>query len=116
MKIRARCFFNFFFMGIAGYCKPVEPNSPIVYSGFAVRAMNKQHCVTDCVYVVRFSESIFDEGEDHTYEMEYEQPKDDGCHAQVIFKTKIVLRLELQKMVMCNSGFTFYFCVQFPNS
>jgi len=71
-------------MGTVGYCKPVEPNSPIVYSGFTVRAMNKQHCVTDCVYLVRFSESIFDEGEDHTYEMEYEQPKNDGCHVQVI--------------------------------
>ena len=80
--------------------------------------MDKQHCVTDCtcVYVARFSESIFDEGEDHTYEMEYEQPKDDGCHAQVIFKTKIAFRSELQKMVLYNSGFTFYFRVQFPNS
>ncbi|KAM7428020.1 SHC (Src y 2 domain containing) transforming protein [Porites harrisoni] len=31
----------------------------------------------------RFSESIFDEGEDHTYEMEYEQPKNDGYHVQL---------------------------------
>lgn len=83
VKIRARCIFNFF-MGTVGYCKPVEPNSPIVYSGFTVRAMNKQHCVTACVYLFRFSESIFDEGEDHTYEMEYEQPKNDGYHVQVI--------------------------------
>ena len=31
---------------------------------------------------VRFSESIF-ESEEHTYEMEYEQPKDDGKHVKV---------------------------------
>jgi len=34
-------------------------------------------CIT-----VRFSESIF-ESEEHTYEMEYEQPKDDGQHVKV---------------------------------
>ena len=31
---------------------------------------------------VRFSESIF-ESEEPTYEMEYEQPKDDGQHVKV---------------------------------
>jgi len=30
----------------------------------------------------RFSESIFDESEEHTYEMEYEEPKNDGQHVQ----------------------------------
>ena len=95
-------------MGTVGYCKPVQPNSPIVYSGFTVRAMNKQHCVTDCVYLVRFSESIFDEGEDHTYEMEYEQPKNDGYHVQVI-STKLLSDQNCKKWscIIQGSHFTF---------
>lgn len=28
----------------------------------------------------RFSDTLFDESEDHTYEMEYEEPKNDGSH------------------------------------
>ena len=34
-------------------------------------------------FIIRFSETIFEEGEDHTYEMEYEEPKDDGKHFKV---------------------------------
>lgn len=32
---------------------------------------------------VRFSEGIF-ESDEHTYEMEYEEPKDDGQRVQVL--------------------------------
>ena len=63
--------------------KPVEPESRILYCqinshGHAI--------VTVYVHLIRFSESIFDEDGDHTYEMEYEQPRDGGCHAQVMLK------------------------------
>lgn len=35
------------------------------------------------VFVTRFSETIFEESEDHTYEMEYDEPKTDGNHMKV---------------------------------
>lgn len=35
------------------------------------------------VFVIRFSETIFEESEDHTYEMEYDEPKNDGDHMKV---------------------------------
>lgn len=34
-------------------------------------------------FIVRFSETIFEESEDHAYEMEYEEPKNDGMHVKV---------------------------------
>ena len=32
------------------------------------------------LFAYRFSDTLFDESEDHTYEMEYEEPKNDGSH------------------------------------
>ena len=34
-------------------------------------------------FIIRFSETIFEESEDHAYEMEYEEPKNDGMHVKV---------------------------------
>ena len=34
-------------------------------------------------FIIRFSQTIFEESEDHTYEMEYEEPKNDGMHFKV---------------------------------
>ena len=34
-------------------------------------------------FIIRFSETIFEESEDHTYEMEYEEPKNDGGNIKV---------------------------------
>ena len=44
-------------------------------------------------FSLRFSESIFDESEEHTYEMEYEEPKNDGQHVQVLGKYDCFLKL-----------------------
>ena len=35
-------------------------------------------------FIIRFSATIFEESEDHTYEMEYEEPKNDGMHFKVL--------------------------------
>ena len=34
-------------------------------------------------FIIRFSETIFEESEHHTYEMEYEEPKNDGMRVKV---------------------------------
>ena len=38
----------------------------------------KQFPIIIYYLLFRFSETIFDESEEHTYEMEYEEPKNDG--------------------------------------
>lgn len=40
-------------------------------------------CHEEYYFTIRFSETIFEDNEDHTYEMEYEEPKNDGMHVKV---------------------------------
>ena len=48
----------------------------------------------------RFSEAIFEETEDHTYEMEYDEPKDDGQRVQVL-RVTIEVILTIAVVLQC---------------
>ena len=57
--------------------KFILPGNNSVLNANIANGITLSTCMT-----VRFSESIF-ESEEHSYDMEYEQPKDDGQHVKV---------------------------------